>query len=111
MRPLAGKRPGARRFADALFGLGGAALARGARILTGPDVFAQPALEGTREGEPAADGAPVGAGSEGEAARRQAAAEEAAARLDAARDRLRATIAPPADDELVADDPPPAPHA
>jgi hypothetical protein len=97
VRPLAGKRPGARRVAAALLGLGGDALARGARVVTGrePGAPAEPALPE----DPAATEAAW-----------TVAAEEAAARLDAARDRLRATIAPP-DDEEPQPDPqrPPAP--
>ncbi len=94
MSPLAGKRPGARRVAAALLGLGGDALARGARVVTGREPGA-PA-------EPAVPEDPAAA-----AAARVAAAEEAAARLDAARDRLRATIAAPDDEEAAPADPPP----
>jgi hypothetical protein len=42
---------------------------------------------------------------------RRTSAEEAAARIDAARDRLRATIAAPADDNPPRPPPPPAPGA
>jgi hypothetical protein len=99
--PLAGRRPGARRVAAALLGLGGDALARGARVVTGrgagaaPDGSTSPAP--SSEGEAPPEKPPVA----GEAAR--AAAEEAAARLDAARERLRATIARPADDDVSSD--------
>lgn len=87
--PLAGRRPGARRVAAALFELGGDALARGARVVTGrgADAGAPEALD--RSADAPRD----------EHARRVAAAEEAAARLDAARERLRATIPTPGDDD------------
>ena len=89
MPPLAGRRPGARRLAAVLAERGGDALAVGVRVLTGRRASA-PTVSGPAPGaQPAA----------AQAARRAAAAEEAAARLDAARERLRATIAPPQDDE------------
>ncbi len=93
--PLAGKRPGARRVAAALFGLGGDALARGARAVTGREA---PARSSPLPAEaPAAAAAPQAAVS----------AEEAVARLDAARERLRATIARPPDEEDPSPEPPP----
>jgi hypothetical protein len=98
VRPLAGNRPGARRLAAALLGLGGDALARGARVVTGRGGASAP----PRVEPPAAE--PSGAS---DGAARAAAAEEAAARLDAARERLRARIAPPSDEDLTADSPPP----
>jgi hypothetical protein len=121
VRPLAGKRPGARRVAAALFGLGGDVLTRGARAVTGRGADAQiePPPSAAGEAPPDTTGAAGEAarlaGEAGEAARvaatadeaaRVAAAEEAAARLDAARERLRATIAPPDDDAAPSDAPP-----
>ena len=108
MPPLAGRRPAARRIAGALFELGGDALAIGLRVVTGrgasapatlappPDTAPAPGMEPAAATGHAADARPASAA---QAARRAAAAEEAAARLDAARERLRATIAPPSDEE------------
>jgi hypothetical protein len=105
--PLAGRRPGARRFAAALFELGGDALARGARVVTGRAAGADAAV--APPGGPSAGEASPQKPSGASEAARAAAAEEAAARLDAARERLRATIAPPAEEDLPADDPSAAP--
>jgi hypothetical protein len=91
--PLAGRRPGARRVAAAFFELGGDALAAGVRVVTGRGTSAPPVHEPHRDDE-----APATTETAGQAA----AAEEAAARLDAARERLRAAIAPPDDEDLSA---------
>jgi hypothetical protein len=83
----------ARRAAEALFARAGDALTAGVQVVTGQRPRPEPAT--TAPAEPAAPAEPP---------RPAASGEEAAARLDAARERLRANIAPPADEEL---EPPP----
>ena len=95
MRPLAGKRPAARRLAGTVLERGGDALALGVRVVTGRRAPVPAAIESAPGASERAHDGPSG----GEAARRVAAGEEAAARLDAARERLRATIDPPSDEE------------
>ncbi len=96
MSPLAGRRPGARRIAASLLERGGEALAAGVRVVTGRGDAASPALAEP----PGADATNHDAAAERAAdATQRAAAEEAAARLDAARERLRARIPAPDDEE------------
>lgn len=103
--PLAGRRPAARRIAAALLERGGDALAAGARVVKGRGTApTAPPGDASRGAAAEEDPAARRAGAD-DAAGRRAAAEEVAARLDAARARLRATVAPPGDDAADGVDP------